>query len=186
VKDLTAAQIIALIESPHDHSIMPVLRRRAPVRQVLIALQTSTTPHLRQVLCDLLGYLHARSGVPLLVNMLDDRNFRVRCSAAESLGKIRAPQAGNAIFRHYLLRTELPERRTLAVALGAVGYQPAIPALIAALQHDDLSLRGCAAWSLGELRAVEAAPTLMHALSIETENYPRQRMKEAIDRIAAL
>jgi len=186
MKDLTAAQIIELIEAPHETSIVPFIRAHASIKEIRTALKTASSSHLRQVLCDILGYRQAKSGVSLLIEALDDPDMRVRCSAAESLGKIGESRAGAALFARLLVATELAEMTSLIVALGAVHHQPAIPLLINYIGADHENLRGCAAWSLGELRAKEALSVLKQALAVEHKTYPRQRLQEAIHIIAAL
>jgi HEAT repeat protein len=71
----------------------------------------------------------------------------------------------------------------IAVALGAVGHTPVISVLIEALRSPDEGLRGSAAWSLGALGAVKAHHALEQALSRETEWYPKERLREALQTI---
>lgn len=184
MKTLSALDIINIIETPHEISQTHNIVRHTPVREVLKALGVASKPLTKQVLCDILGYQHAKSGVMALIAALDDPGLKVRCAAAESLGKIGEPRAGKALLHHFLKATELAERTSLAVALGAVRHEPALPALMTALQDENESLRGCAAWSLGELHAQEALTPLKQALANEQRPYPKARMQEAIARLS--
>lgn len=73
----------------------------------------------------------------------------------------------------------------IVVALGAVHHHAAVPLLIPMLTSDDPSLRGSAAWSLGALRAHDAAPALEAALRVEQVWYPRARMQVALAELNA-
>jgi HEAT repeat protein len=85
---------------------------------------------------------------------------------------------------HQLLtETEDRNKTTLAVALGASNYRPAIPKLIELLRAEMSLLRGCAAQSLGELTAIEAEAALVDALAIETDAYAKERMNIALQNI---
>lgn len=185
MENLKAQDIIQLLESPSMTFAQLHLRKHASVKELCRALEFCSKAHTRQVLCDVLGFRHAKSAVPLLVQCLEDSASGVRSSAADALGKIGDLRAGAALMNHFQQETELPVRRTLACALGAVGCKPAIPLLIDCLRGSDLSLRGCAAWSLGILRAVEALPMLDMAHIRETEAWPKARIHEALQQISA-
>lgn len=184
---LKAKQIIRLLEAPvgQGYLIMPRIRNEASNEQLIEALKISPEPDMRQTLCDLLGVRHALAALPALIKCLDDPSADVRSSAADALAKIHNPSAGGALMRRFVKQEEdMGVRRMLAAALGAVSYRPAIPVLIAALNHSDGSLRGSAAWSLGALKATEAAEALQQAVSHETHSYAYTRMREALDQMA--
>jgi HEAT repeat protein len=160
------------------------LRHEADADALIKALEEASTEHIRIILCDVLGWRHEKSAVPILINMLENDSFKVRSSAADALAKIGDPASGSALLR----RLELPDskisvRRMLLAALGAVNCQEAIPLLIEYLQNPDPSQRGSAAWSLGAMKASESLPKLEKALKSERSQYPRQRMIEAISKI---
>jgi HEAT repeat protein len=183
VENLKALDIIQLLESPSMTFAQLHLRQQASVKELCRALELCSKAHTRQVLCDALGFRHAKTAVPLLVQCLEDSASGVRSSAADALGKIGDPRAGTALMHHFQQEIELPVRRTLACALGAVGCKPAIPLLIDCLRDSDTGMRGSAAWALGILRAVEALPTLQTVLTRETEAYPKARIHEALQQI---
>lgn len=134
------------------------------------------------ILCDIVGSRAETAAVPVLLHYLNDPSSGVRGAAADALGSIGDPASGPVLFAHFTNpQEEKPVLHLLAVALGVVGYRPAIPSLIHALGDPDHVLRGCAAWSLGELRALDAEPALRLAISQETDTgYPMERMQEAL------
>lgn len=151
-KTLIADEILSLIEDPTINFVQFRLRNEAPIKELIAALQMSRSSDERQVICDVLGYRYAKSAISVLIDCLDDESSGVRSSAADSLAKIGDSRAGAPLLHRFTdLEQKITVRRMLAVALGAVHYRPAIPFLIEALRHDDLSIRGSAAWSLGNL-----------------------------------
>jgi HEAT repeat protein len=185
MNNLNAAEILRLLAEPSETFLQIRLRKQASIREMCRALAQTTDAHSRQVLCDVLGFRHAKSAVSLLIECLDDSSTGVRASAADALGKIGDPRAGGPLMRQFEAENALPVRRTLACVLGAVGYQPAIPHLIQCLENPDASLRGCAAWALGILRASEAVDSLQAALVHESEAWPESRIQEALQLISS-
>ena len=180
---MKASQIVDLLCTSSGHNGEPKrqITQNAAISEIITALQIAEDAHTRQILCDILGELRTREAVSVLLMCLDDVDIRVRSSAADSLAKIGDATAGPALFEHYLhIEKEPPVKRMLAAALGAVKYESAIPSLIRDLTDMDGSLRGTAAWSLGNLKAVEALQALNDALERETLSYARERMQEAV------
>ena len=160
------------------------IKAAAAISEMVIALQTADDPLARQILCDILGELHAVEAVLPLIACLDDLSSRIRSAAADALAKIGDVTAGAALLDHYQQETDLPVKRMFAAALGAVHYQAAIPALIEALTDADASLRGTAAWSLGNLKALEAGTALRDALNQQTTPYAIECMQVALIELA--
>jgi HEAT repeat protein len=160
--------------------------REAPAGVPLVeALALAPDAHTRMLVCDVLGFRREAGAVEALVARLEDESQNVRSSDADALAKIGDARAGAQIFA----RAALPEpdagtRRMLVAALGAVGHQPAIPLLVELLDATDPSLRGNAAWSLGALRAAEAASALREALARERSAFAADRMREALASMA--
>lgn len=153
----------------------------APIVPALILTKDS---HLRQLLCDLVGFRRELDGLDALIGCLDDSKPAVRSAAADALAKLADHRAGPAL----LARATLPEPDLgvlcmLTAALGAVGYVEAAPVLIDWLRAPDPSLRGSAAWSLGALGASDAVPALTAALHVEPAPYPAERMRAALAQI---
>lgn len=159
--------------------------RQAPAGLPLVeALALAPDADIRTLVCDVLGFRKEPGAVDALVACLDDESPSVRSSAADALAKIRDPRAGAPLF----VRAALPEpdagvRRMIVAALGAVGHHPAIPLLTELLESTDPSLRGNAAWSLGELRAQGVAPVLHAALARERSAFAADRMREALVKV---
>lgn len=180
--NIDALEIIRLLEEPVEDRI-PLkfkLQREASAKALIEALEMSTNELSRCILCDILGERGTKTAVQAILKCLDEpTSDDLKDAAAEALGKIESPKAGEELLHHFL-----KEKRTwYAIALGAVGHRPAIPYLIDALTSSNGMVRGGAAWSLGEFRANEALEPLKQALLIETVSYAQKRMREAIDLI---
>lgn len=207
MKQLTACDIIQLLRKPTEleqeelqeyfertgrihpsHGFLTKRRiiKEASVRTLLATLSSNSDPHIREILCDIFGERRAKSAVPQLIDLLDDKDVGVRAAAADALGKIGSRKAGEAMLKRFLEETEVPVKDTLVAALGAVGYHPAVPALIEALNSPERTIRACAAWSLGALHAHEAVLALRNALAQETNISVRERIESAIEEIDTL
>jgi HEAT repeat protein len=186
---MRASEIIELLQNPSEIGFnkKDKIKHEAPTSEIISALQHIDQALHRQILCDILGELHAQDALVPLIACLDDESSRVRSSAADALAKLGNVAAGRALLEHYLyIETELPVRQMLAAALGAVKYREAIPALMLGLQDADASLRGAVAWSLGHLEATESYSALQEALKHETFPYAIERMREAIAHLSTL
>jgi HEAT repeat protein len=184
LKSLTADDVIRLLtDAPSDfRPAMKILSRvGAPV--IIEAIRTSASSPFRGALCDVLGFRHEPTAVPVLIEMLDDPDPGVRSAAADALAKIGDPEAGPALDDRF--RTELSSevRSMLAAALGAVGRTQAIPMLIESLNDPWDALRGCAAWSLGHLKALEAEDALTQAVTREQGAYSKTQLERALSEI---
>jgi HEAT repeat protein len=119
--------------------------------------------------------------VPTLIDLLHDADAATRSEAALALGIIGDSRAGPALLERFTTNGGATwEYHWPATGLGAVGYRPAIPALIAVLDHPDQALRGLAAYSLGMLGAVEAQQQLEAAYVVETGYSTKVNMKNAL------
>jgi HEAT repeat protein len=175
-----------LLESSADKwAILDQLKQDVPEREIIAALQRTIDPGSRHLLCYVAGEQELTSAVPVLIRYLEDPESHIRSCAADALGKIGDPQAGEALFKRFTEDESSQAVRTmLAAALGAVGYQPAISALIEALAYDGKeALRGTAAWALGKLQARDALPALETALQREQDAYNHERIVGAIGQI---
>jgi HEAT repeat protein len=184
---LNAEYIIQLLEVSTDdrRPVVKLVSKNASITELVIALQNSTGL-VRQILCDILGERQEQLAIPVLINCLNDTSPGVRSSTADALGKIGDSSAGEALLKRFDgTEKDTGVRQMLGIALGAVGYKPAIPFLIQALKDTDTTLRGCAAWSLGVLKAKEAEVSLEQALLIteKTELYTVNRIQEALKTI---
>lgn len=114
---------------------------------------------------------------------------RVRRHAAATLGRMRTPEAAQALLDHMVRHPELVEDETLE-ALGETGSALAVPVLISYLQHPRALLRRSAARSLGRIGDKTAVEALGHAASPESDPDLRRaalqslRMMEATDAVS--
>lgn len=176
-----ANEIIRLLEEPTEdrRPLKGALQREAPVKELVKALWLSKTVLTSRILCDILGARRAKTAIPALLNCLNNPDPSLKNDAAEALGKIGDPKAGEEILKHFIVEPRL----WYAVALGAIGYQPAVPYLTNALNSTLGSVRGGAAWSLGEMKVSDAQEVLTNALKIEQDKYALDRIQEALEKI---
>lgn len=85
-------------------------------------------------------------------------------------------------FRHSpVKRTKLEGlQRNACVALGNIGDSAAIPALAAALNGENVIVRGHAAWALGRLGGEVAASALQTRLPVEEDAWAQEEIEEAL------
>jgi HEAT repeat protein len=207
MKTLKATEIIEILKQPSEEDLLRMkdyflqtgklpenhgymIKRRmtkdATSVELIKSLDLSKTDHARQIIFDVLGKRRIKTAAPILGNYLADPSPQIRSSVADALAKIGSPSSGPKLLKRFVEdEADIEVLRMLAVALGAVKYQPAIPALIKALSSSDLSLRGSAAWSLGELQSEEALFILGEKLKSETASYPAEQLQEAIHKIQA-
>lgn len=178
---LSPLKIRRLLEVPTKNRIplRDKLERTAKAKDLIEALRISKNGVTRSILCDILAERRLKMAIPVLIECLDDPDNKVKEDAAEALGKIGTQAAGEALLERFTNEgNRLP---WFAIALGAIGYKPAVPALINALINSpDGVVRGGSAWSLGELRAIDAKPQLERALLIENHKYALKSIREAL------
>lgn len=179
---VTANEIIRLLEEPTDdrRPLKNMLRREASVKELVKALWMSKTVLTSRILCDILGARRAKTAIPALLNCLTNPDPSLKNDAAEALGKIGDPKAGEEILKHFIDEPRL----WYAVALGAIGYWPAVPYLINALNSNVGGVRGGAAWSLGEMKVTDAQEALINAFKIEKDQYALDRIQEALENLS--
>jgi len=185
-KHLLADEILQLFEPPGVDFPQFILRKEASVKQMILALEKTNSIKARRTICAVLGDRHAKFAVPILTRHLADTDLTVRCYAAEALGKIGDPDAGPALLALFKKKQPRALRSTLAVVMGSIHYQSAVPTLIRALADEDDSVRGCAAWSLGLLLPAESVPALLQALAVETSSWAKERIQGALDKISQI
>jgi HEAT repeat protein len=184
LKSLTADDLIRLLTGgPSERPPAQKILSRVDARTIIEAIRAPSSSAVRAVLCDVLGFRHEGAAVPVLVDMLDDLDPSVRSAAADALAKIGDPEAGSALEDRF--RTELSSavRSMMAAALGAVGRSQATPLLVESLNDPWEALRGCAAWSLGHLKALEAEESLTEAVKREEDGYTKIQMERALGEI---
>src|SRR6266581_1558732 len=90
-------------------------------------------------------------------------------------------------FRHSPIRRTKRRGllRNVCVALGNIGDQQAVPALLGALRDHEPLVRGHAAWALGRIGGEEAKQALQLALSAEEDQEVQQEIRCALADILA-
>ena len=90
-------------------------------------------------------------------------------------------------FRHSPIRRTKRRGllRNVCVALGNIGDQQAVPALLGALRDHEPLVRGHAAWALGRIGGEEAKQALQVALSAEEDQEVQQEIRCALADIRA-
>jgi HEAT repeat protein len=194
---MDAAEIISLLEKPTKdrRPLAYYIRDKATISDIVAALQASTIPLTRRLLCSIVskrfrvgffekGFSDATQAVPALIEALADPDEGVRSAAIEALWDIGDPAAGPALFERYHKEVNNSAARILlAYALGACQYVPAIPTLIEALSAPDRELRRAAARGLRSLQAQEAKEPLQKALTSETDPSTIQVIEETLQEL---
>ncbi len=174
-------EIIQLLENPPGDGGWPVVQKvidEAPSTELIAAMYESSNIETRETLCYIFGYRKDIQSVPTLLEVLHDPSPRLRGSAAEALAKIEDPEAGQALLTQYLVEEDQGIKEWYVIALGAVGYRPAIPYLIRALEVENL--RRYAALALGNLKAGEAKEAMQQALVHETDPYTAKLIQQGL------
>ncbi|HEY0561502.1 MAG TPA: HEAT repeat domain-containing protein [Frankiaceae bacterium] len=136
------------------------------VGMALLDLGTAALPALREALtsgsaparalsASLLGLHGDLPATAALTDAVRDGGapVEVRRAAAEALGRIGAPQAGEALSRVTVLASASALRQAAAEALGRIGDPDCAPALVAGLAAGDPGVRAACADALAALGA---------------------------------
>jgi HEAT repeat protein len=171
VSALSASEIVEVLgseaEADNLREKQEKIIRKGKTQQLIAALREASSPRSRRALCYALGRRCSSQAVPILLTCLDDKDANVRTEAAEALGNIGDPEAGPILLDRFISTNlqGIDAENLLAYALGAVGYRPAIPALLNTLRgSNSYVLRDTAALALGELGAREAEDILKEKL----------------------
>jgi len=176
-------EIIQLLEEPTENRI-PIkwkVLQEAPLEELITAMHEPKMQITYRILCELLGKRRDAQAVPVLIETLHDADASVRAEAAQALALIENPLAGEAVMAQYLAEEDQGTKEWYVIALGAVGYCPAVPYLIQALNVENL--RRYAALALSELKAKEAKGAIAHALARETEPYTVKLIQQVLTKL---
>ena len=153
---------------------------RRAVAALIAVLQPGEPPPLREAAGWALGEIGGTEAERRLIALLDDRDAKVRRTAAEGLGKLRNRNATDALIRH-LEKDEAPDVRVAAAtALGNTGDPAAISPLLNLLKADDIYVRQAADAALASIR-----PSDIGALSKELRDESPKVRSEAVQRLGA-
>lgn len=132
-----------------------------------------------------LGSIGDVQAVDLLVEVLEGENVHAAQEAARGLGHIGSPQATQPLieaFRHDWHDDEtITAWQEASKALAVIG-QPALPALLAALNDESSTVRQGAIDALGQLQDSQAVPALINMLN-DGERAVREGAIEALGQI---
>jgi HEAT repeat protein len=154
------------------------------VPALIDALGDESSANMRVWAAQILGRIGVVSAEAPLVQRLRDRSEQVRMSAAEALGNLRLPQSTRELMHLALHDPVGPVRAEAARALGRIGDESSLDALLALLSDPDFWTR---------MRVIEAIelirprdPSSLEALLHDTAVEVRQRAAVALDRIGVV
>ena len=155
------------------------LLRSSSDAELLWKFQTAD-PELQGPIASELGRRKCKEAVPSLRARLSAADARMREAAAEALGRIGDPSAGDdllALFEDYTQPEAV--RDTCAFALGHMRFERAMNALVSALTDSSRTVRICAAAALAAIRRGEAREDLELISLVEQDSEVREAMKRA-------
>ena len=162
---LLADQLVGLKAGNHFGRIMPLLESG---QHEISTLQT-------------IGCMGAELAVPVLVERLDDDDYRIRKTVADVLGRMGVESVVPVLIE----RLDDPDRdvrRAIVNALYRIGGESIVPVLIERLSDNDRDVRRKVAMVLGRMGAVSAVPALIVKLD-DTDGFVREGVVEALGRI---
>ena len=128
-------------------------------RDVDALIEALTDPVNRPWAARHLGKLGDPRAVGPLIRLLEAQDFQASSAAAQALGRLRALEAVDPLLACVEEGPEDVMRAWAIDALGRIGSEEAVPALLKLLAHDHEGLRRTAAAALAEIgdpRAVDA------------------------------
>ena len=148
----------------------------------LIEMLGSRYERERIAAADVLGKLEARAAASAVTRTMEDESRAVRVAAIVAAGKIRTPEAVDRLVEVIRAGHEKGERPQAVIALGLIGDERAVPAVIRAL--DDRRLRGWAIEALGRIAGSDAEAAIRHAQIPAWHRWDHLRRRQALTRIA--
>jgi hypothetical protein len=141
--------------------IKPIRARRTEVLQALLRPLGGTDVRAKTLAIEALGVWGTRGHVPALVELLDNRDARLRCAAIRALGQLKDPAAIAPIARRLDDHFDRHDAVKALVALGPAAEEAVLPAL--ANQESDVRRAACeileeigSADSVAALKAAQA------------------------------
>lgn len=122
---------------------------------------------IRWTMAEALGWIYGDLTTQTLMGTLDDPVWTVRVAAIHALVEIGEPQAVPKLVSMLAHDPETKVREMVAEALGVIGDETAIPALVTAANDHDEFVRRVAIEALGRLQATAATHTLLKAINDE-------------------
>lgn len=149
--------------------------------ELLLVLEKSNQETQARV-CFELGRRQSKAAVESLRRRLTSKSALVREAAAEALGQIGDPSAGDDLLRLFSDRTQpVPVRDTCAYALGRLAYKPALPKLLTSLADPTPTVRSCVVAALSAIGDAETRGPVQIALQTERDVSVRRAMQSLLD-----
>jgi HEAT repeat protein len=120
---------------------------------------------VRKFAVDIIGTIHDRSSVEVIIKALNDSSLNVVCSAAEALGLLADPKSVRSLVESYDRFEEA--RPQIVEALGKIGDHSAIPLLVRALDDTDPVVVFTAVEAMGNMHVRDVEPYLRKLLKRE-------------------
>jgi HEAT repeat protein len=136
----------------------------------------------RRILFDAIVQL--RRGVPMLVQMLDDKRWYVARNAAELLGEMCATE-GEAGLVRALRHDDHRVRRSAAAALAKMGSRGAVSALRAAMLDASPNVRMQATIAVATRKDPNSTPLFIRALSDEKDPEVQRALLSALGKLGS-
>jgi HEAT repeat protein len=176
----TAVAMLGKVRGEAHEALVALFEQRGAATRALVDLRRPGAVR-RARAAELLGNLGRAESVPPLCALLTAASPEVRVVAARSLGRIGEPAAAGPLLAALTGRRAIPAH-FVAHAVLRLGTGT-LPALAAALVHDDPLVRATAADVLGLAGAVTATPRLVAALAADTAIEVRVRAATALGRL---
>ncbi len=128
----------------------------------LIAEASSPDHDVRKFVVDIMALINDQKFIPVLINLLNDRNENVVGSAAEALGNIVSSDAVDPLIE--CIKTHPDSSPQAIEALGKIGSARALPVLFELLDSDNIILEYAAVEAIGKTRSPQAINKLLDLL----------------------
>lgn len=138
--------------------------------------------HIRKSAIAACAHFQSPLTVEPLIRVLRERTFSEREEAIRILGKIKDIRAVQPISDALLYSDWMSIRSAAATALGEMGYDEALPALLEGLGDFEAPVRANVAEALGELGNEKAIPTLIEVMRHE-KGWNIRHMANALGKI---
>lgn len=176
---MDAAEIIQLLEKPTKDRwpFVYQIRNEAAVADIIAALQTSTNPFIRHLLCYVIN-LRARvelfegkstealQAIPILTEALTDPDERVRDAARDALDHlayVTMLKKSTQEIERLIAQLEESDCLVATTALGELVDERALTPLLALLQHERGETRQAAALALAYMGEGRDTDWFVHA-----------------------
>jgi len=152
-------------------------------RDIIEAIENLTDDEDKNVRVEAIYALYefgANSSKDFFIEGLEDEEPRVRMHSATALGNLKSPGAARALALALELEPDEDVRRIIASALGKLGSNYAVDALVDVLPFETESVRADIAVKLGEVKSPQAIRTLTELLLSDPSSNVRSKAAIAL------